>query len=99
MPAYEPCPFCQKQVSEKVVFTPWGGVIGPRVFSLVKCKSCGGQYNGRSGRCVAKAIRIYTYVTLAVLAFVAGWAIYAYSGDKSSPTNESSHPALRRMAS
>ena len=44
------CPYCQHSQATRVTFTPWGGVVGPFVFSLVKCDACEKQYNGRSGR-------------------------------------------------
>ncbi len=76
MRSFEPCPNCEKEHATRVRFTPWGGVIGPRVFSLVRCGGCGEQYNGKSGRQVKKAIRIYTCVTLCVLAVMVALAIY-----------------------
>lgn len=82
----EPCPYCRHDEASRVTFTPWGGVVGPMVFSLVKCTACAKQYNGRSGRKVEKAIRVYTWTTMAVLAFIAAWAIYTYAGTKGMPT-------------
>ena len=72
----EPCPYCRHDAADRVKFTPWGGVIGPFLLSLVKCTGCGGQYNGRSGGKVERAIRVYTFVTVMLLVMVAAWAIY-----------------------
>src|SRR3954467_7880482 len=76
----EPCPYCRHDDANRVTFTPWGGIIGPFVLSLVKCSLCGGQYNGKHGTKVERAIRLYTLVTMAVLVMVAAWAIYVTVG-------------------
>ena len=60
MPTQHKCPSCAHDTAHRIQFTPWGGVIGPRLLSLVKCGACGMQYNGKSGRRVEKAIRVYT---------------------------------------
>ena len=70
--------------------------MGPRIFSLVKCKACGEQYNGKSGRCVKKAIKVYTWVTMGVLAMVAAWAMYSFIADKQGPGTEKAHPIMHR---
>jgi hypothetical protein len=71
------CPACSHETAQKIRFTAWGGVIGPRLLSLVRCNGCGMQYNGKSGRRVEKAIRVYTSVALGVLILLAGLMIYA----------------------
>jgi hypothetical protein len=96
MSAFEPCPICRKEEATPVRFTPWGGVVGPMVFSLVKCDGCGLQFNGKNGQRVEKGIKVYTWVTLLVLAFVAAWAIYAYVGDKPA-SGADVRPALRKV--
>jgi transposase-like protein len=93
--AFEPCPFCQHDAAQPVRFTHWGGIIGPRLMSLVKCKSCGKQFNGRSGTRVEKAIKVYTWVAMATLAIVAAWAIYSFIGPSS---NETAAPSTPRPA-
>jgi hypothetical protein len=97
---FEPCPFCQHDLSKPVRFTPWGGVVGPRIFSLVKCTGCGGQFNGKSGRRVDRGIRIYTLATMIVLAVVAAWAIYSYVGPRPAGSEAGKGmPPSRMMAS
>jgi hypothetical protein len=86
-----PCPYCSHAGATTVKFTPWGGVVGPLVLSLVKCDQCDRQFNGRSGRKVEKAIRVYTWTTLLVLAVVAAWAIYTTVGVKAPASTGSSH--------
>jgi len=77
------CPFCAGQATQRVRFTAWGGVIGPFFMSLRKCACCGGQFNGRTGRCVKKAIRVYTLATLVVLVVLMALAVYQVAGVKS----------------
>lgn len=62
MNSYAPCPKCQNIIAEKVNFTWWGGVIGPRVLSQVKCQKCGTKYNGKTGKDSTTGIIIYTLV-------------------------------------
>src|SRR4051812_24910092 len=78
------CPACSHDSAKKIQFTAWGGVIGPRLLSLVKCTACGMQYNGKSGRRVERAIRVYTSVALGVLILLAGLVIYSFLADGSS---------------
>ncbi len=70
------CPACLHESAKKIRFTAWGGVIGPRLLSLVRCNGCGVHYNGKSGRRVERAIRVYTSVALGVLILLAGLMIY-----------------------
>ena len=52
-------------------FTWWGGVIGPRVLTHVKCPQCGHGYNGKSGRDNTTGIVIYSaVVAIVVFGFV-----------------------------
>ncbi|MBK9215647.1 MAG: hypothetical protein IPM59_08595 [Chloracidobacterium sp.] len=71
MTNYAPCPFCGAANAEKVKFTWWGGLLGPKVLSHVKCLSCGKGYNGKTGKDNQTGIIIYSViVALVVLAFV-----------------------------
>lgn len=63
---YAPCPSCQNTVAKKISFTWWGGAVGPRLFTHVKCNRCGNQYNGKTGRSNATAITIYVVVGVMV---------------------------------
>ena len=49
-------------------FTWWGGVIGPRILTHVKCRGCGHAYNGKTGRENTTGIVIYSAV-VAILVF------------------------------
>ena len=69
-PTYVPCPKCNG-AAERLKFTWWGGIIGPRILSHVKCLSCGHKYNGKSGKDNTTGIVIYTaIVALFVLGFI-----------------------------
>ena len=70
MSLYKPCPECGSQSAEKMSFTWWGGIIGPKVLSHVKCGDCGQQYNGKTGRDNTTGIVIYSIVVLAVIGFI-----------------------------
>jgi DNA-directed RNA polymerase subunit RPC12/RpoP len=63
---YPPCPKCGHRDAEKVSFTWWGGVLGPRLFKHVKCKRCGKGFNGTSGKSNTMPIVIYTVVGVVV---------------------------------
>src|SRR5437764_1334831 len=71
---YAPCPRCQRPDPEKVGFTWWGGVIGPRMLSHVKCRWCGMQYNGKTGQSNTTGIIIYSVIVF-VIVFAIGLAI------------------------
>jgi transposase-like protein len=66
MSTYKPCPKCQAANAEMVAFTWWGGVLGPQMFTHVKCKSCGTAYNGKTGKSNDQAIAIYLTVSLVI---------------------------------
>lgn len=59
---YAPCPNCRQSAAEKMSFTWWGGIIGPRILTHVKCASCGTKYNGKTGKDNTSGIVIYTIV-------------------------------------
>jgi predicted RNA-binding Zn-ribbon protein involved in translation (DUF1610 family) len=56
---YAPCPKCGQSNAKKVSFTWWGGALGPRMFTHVKCPNCGPEYNGRTGKSNRTDILIY----------------------------------------
>ena len=59
---YVPCPKCGSDTSELARFTWWGGAIGPRVLTHVKCQSCGHKYNGKTGKDNTTGIIIYSLI-------------------------------------
>jgi transposase-like protein len=63
---HAPCPRCGATNAAPVAFTWWGGVLGPRVFSVVRCLGCNVQYNGKTGGTLTKGIVIYTGIALGV---------------------------------
>lgn len=62
MTNYAPCPFCRAVTPEKVKFTWWGGLVGPKLLSHVKCGGCGKGYNGKTGQDNTTKIVIYCVV-------------------------------------
>jgi len=74
MTSHVPCPKCRGH-AEPVKFTWWGGVLGPKLLTHVKCQSCGHAYNGKSGKDNTAGIAIY-FAVIAVLAFVVMFAIF-----------------------
>ena len=68
MNAFAPCPKCNNAAAERVKFTWWGGVLGPKLLSHVKCGSCGSKYNGKTGKDNSAGIAIYCIV-IGILAF------------------------------
>lgn len=60
------CYQCQAQTAVPVSFTWWGGALGPRIFSHVKCGSCGATYNGKTGQSNTAKIAIYLVVMNAI---------------------------------
>ena len=72
---FAPCPNCDSGRATKVGFTWWGGILGPRLFSHVKCNDCGTTFNGKTGKSNNGAIAIYVIVSavivIAILALAA----------------------------
>ena len=66
MAKYAPCPQCECDDAEKISFTWWGGLLGPAMFTHVKCLECGTTYNGSTGKSNNTAITIYVVVTLVI---------------------------------
>ena len=48
-------------------FTWWGGLIGPKILTHVKCPGCGYAYNGKSGRDNTTGIVIYSVIVGAIV--------------------------------
>ena len=59
---YAPCPNCRQSTAEQLKFTWWGGLIGPKILTHVKCQSCGKQYNGKTGSDNTNGIIIYCVI-------------------------------------
>jgi transposase-like protein len=59
MNRYAPCPNCNAQEANEIGYTWWGGIVGPKLFTHVKCSKCGTTYNGKTGKSNQEAIAIY----------------------------------------
>jgi hypothetical protein len=66
MSQYVPCPKCATPDPQQVKFTWWGGVLGPKLLSHVKCARCGNVYNGKSGQSNTQGIVIYSLVAVGI---------------------------------
>ena len=62
MTNYVPCPKCRHTAADRVKFSWWGGVLGPKLLTHVKCQACGNKYNGKSGKPNTRGIVIYSLV-------------------------------------
>lgn len=60
------CPSCNRSNATKIGYTYWGGVLGPKLLSHVKCNECGTKYNGKSGKSNLVPIIIYSVVTFVI---------------------------------
>ncbi len=73
MQQFAPCPNCGNTIASKIGFTWWGGMLGPALFTHVKCYRCGSAYNGKTGKWNTVAIAIYIAVgtVLGILLLIA----------------------------
>jgi transposase-like protein len=62
MSTFAPCPQCHNTTAQRLNFTWWGGVLGPKLLSHVKCQSCGKTYNGKTGKDNTTNIIIYSVI-------------------------------------
>jgi rubredoxin len=69
------CPRCGHGENKPVGFTWWGGVLGPKMLSHVKCTGCGFAYNGKTGQPNTTAIIIYT-VVVGVIGIILGVLVF-----------------------
>lgn len=70
MTNFAPCPKCRSAGAERVKFTWWGGLLGPKILTHVKCLQCGFAYNGKTGRENTTGIVLYSLVVgIVVLGF------------------------------
>lgn len=75
---YVPCPRCQRPGPKKVGFTWWGGVLGPKMLSHVKCEGCGLAYNGKTGQSNDSKIAIYMVVTFVISLIILFGVFYGF---------------------
>ena len=79
MEQFAPCPQCGQSAAKPVNFTWWGGVLGPKLLSQVKCQACRKTYNGKTGKDNTKGIIIYSVVGM-VVAFILFFALFFFAG-------------------
>jgi len=71
-PQYAPCPACGQNNATKVKYTWWGGVLGPSMFTHVKCNNCKTEYNGKTGKSNQTNIILYFVVTFMIVLCICG---------------------------
>lgn len=71
------CPKCGAVDPKTLNFTWWGGALGPKLLSHVKCLNCGYKYNGKTGKDNTTGIVIY-FAVAGVLAFVLMFVAFAF---------------------
>jgi hypothetical protein len=74
---FAPCPQCRCPYAKRVGWTLWGGAVGPRLFTHVRCIHCRQAYNGKTGRLNDTAIMIYVAVSIVVGLLGAGVILLA----------------------
>ena len=72
MQQFAPCFKCQNSNAKQMSFTWWGGLIGPKILTHVKCQTCGNTYNGKTGKDNTTNIVIYFAVIFILAAILVG---------------------------
>ncbi|MFL6467412.1 MAG: hypothetical protein ACJ72Z_05595 [Pyrinomonadaceae bacterium] len=62
MTPFAPCPKCNSSTAQQLKFTWWGGALGPKLLTHVKCETCGTKYNGKTGQNNTARIVIYSVI-------------------------------------
>lgn len=75
MKQFAPCPKCGGAAAERMNFTWWGGMLGPKILTHVKCPVCKTAYNGKTGKDNTTNIVIYS-VVFAVGAFILMFIVF-----------------------
>jgi hypothetical protein len=76
-PQFAPCPKCSAASATQLKFTWWGGALGPKLLTHVRCDACGNKFNGKTGGDNTTKIVIYFLVVglvFFVIFFVAALA-------------------------
>jgi hypothetical protein len=53
------CPRCGARETARVWWTPWGGILGPLLFQLVRCRLCSQRFTARRHVPEHKVVRTY----------------------------------------
>jgi hypothetical protein len=60
------CPGCGAEDARSVSFTWWGGVLGPRLFHMVRCNACNSAYDSQTGGTLRRKILVYQVVSISL---------------------------------
>ena len=80
MNKFAPCPKCSTPNPEQLSFTWWGGIIGPKILTHVKCNHCGATFNGKTGKDNTTNIIIYSVVVGLIIFVLFAFLIAAVIG-------------------
>jgi hypothetical protein len=73
---YAACPNCRNVYAKPIGYTLWGGALGPRLFTHVRCCQCRTKYNGKTGQSNFTNIVIYLTISFVIaLACLAAFAV------------------------
>jgi len=61
------CPKCGSPFVEKVKYTWWGGVIGPKLLHHTKCAECKYRFNSKTRQSNTTGIIIYSVVVFVIV--------------------------------
>ena len=67
---YAACNKCQSVNAQLMKYTLWGGMIGPKMFTHVKCQTCGAKYNGKTGKSNLVSIILYQVISIPIVVIV-----------------------------
>lgn len=70
MKEFAPCPKCTNINAEQLSFTWWGGILGPKILTHVKCRDCGTTFNGKTGKDNTTNIVIYSILVGLIVLFL-----------------------------
>ena len=71
---YASCPKCGAGDPQLLKFTWWGGALGPKMLTHVKCQNCANKYNGKTGGDNTAGVAIYMIMT-GILSFILMFAV------------------------
>lgn len=89
MTAYRTCSKCTSSCVRPLTYTWWGGWLGPKLLSHVKCHDCGHQFNGKTGKPNTRSIVAYTII-VGSIAIALGYLAFS-NIDYSTPSDSKSN--------
>lgn len=69
------CPRCGDPNISKVTYTWWGGLLGPSMLNLMRCRACKYEFNGKTGQSTKNAVIAYNLVAFGLVLLIVGIGI------------------------